>query len=106
MDWSSMKYPVTPDSRYFVVRGRLWRMTNPDLDEKTRTGLVKQLMKARRDVRTVKADSDQHAEAAAHRRRRGQAGTRRARSCLVERRRAGSEPAHGEKHPLRGLVRG
>ena len=62
-----MKYPVTPDSRYFVVRGKLWRMTNPDLDEKTRTGLVKQLMEARRDVRTAKTDSDQDAEAAAHR---------------------------------------
>jgi len=24
-----MKHPVTPDGRYFVVRGRLWRMSNP-----------------------------------------------------------------------------
>jgi hypothetical protein len=28
-----VKHPVTPDGRYFVVRGRLWRMTNPSLDE-------------------------------------------------------------------------
>ena len=28
-----MKHPVTPDGRYFVVRGRLWRMANPTLDE-------------------------------------------------------------------------
>jgi hypothetical protein len=26
-----VKHPVTPDGRYFVVRGRLWRMANPDL---------------------------------------------------------------------------
>ena len=24
-----MKHPVTPDGRYFVVRGRLWRLANP-----------------------------------------------------------------------------
>jgi hypothetical protein len=27
------RYAVTPDSRYFVVRGRLWRMSNPELSE-------------------------------------------------------------------------
>jgi hypothetical protein len=26
------EYPVTPDGRYFVVRGRLWRLSNPALD--------------------------------------------------------------------------
>jgi hypothetical protein len=35
-----VKYPVTPDGRYFVVRGRLWRMANPGLDEEERTGLI------------------------------------------------------------------
>jgi hypothetical protein len=24
-----VSHPVTPDDRYFVVRGRLWRMANP-----------------------------------------------------------------------------
>jgi hypothetical protein len=28
-----MTHPVTPDGRYFVVRGRLWRMANPGLDD-------------------------------------------------------------------------
>jgi hypothetical protein len=28
-----VKHPVTPDSRYFVVRTRLWRMANPGIDE-------------------------------------------------------------------------
>jgi hypothetical protein len=31
-----VKHPVTPDGRYFVVRGKLWRMANPGLDETTR----------------------------------------------------------------------
>ncbi|MCC8955173.1 hypothetical protein H8B02_17505 [Bradyrhizobium sp. Pear77] len=62
-----MKHPVTPDGRYFVVRGRLWRMANPELEEDERSRLVKRLMTARRAVRDAKADKDQDAEAAAHR---------------------------------------
>jgi hypothetical protein len=42
--------PVTPDGRYIVVRGRLWRRTNPHLDEAERQTLVVQLMDARRAV--------------------------------------------------------
>jgi hypothetical protein len=45
-----MPYPVTPDGRYFVVRGRLWRTTNPALPEQTRTRLTGELMTARRAV--------------------------------------------------------
>ena len=40
--------PVTPDGRYFVVRGRLWRCTNPALPEAARQPLVQALMAARR----------------------------------------------------------
>ena len=40
--------PITPDGRYFVVRGRLWRCLNPLLDEARRTELVSELMSARR----------------------------------------------------------
>jgi hypothetical protein len=61
-----VKYPVTPDGRYFVVRGRLWRMANPALGEAERTGLVGHLMKARRAVRDAKRNADPEAEAAAH----------------------------------------
>lgn len=43
-----MAYPVTPDGRYFVVRGRLWRCTNPGLAADLRTKLVRELMLARR----------------------------------------------------------
>lgn len=42
------QYPVTPDGRYFVVRGQLWRSSNPTLPEVERTALVKNLMAARR----------------------------------------------------------
>ncbi len=40
--------PVTPDRRYFVVRGRLWRCSNPGLSEAAREQLVSELMTARR----------------------------------------------------------
>ena len=57
---------MTPDGRYFVVRGRLWRMANPKLDEAKRANLVGRLMKARRAVRDAKRSADLKAEAAAH----------------------------------------
>ncbi|WP_211242225.1 hypothetical protein [Paracoccus gahaiensis] len=59
--------PVTPDQRYIVVRGRLWRAANPHLDEAQRADLVQQLMQARRAVKTARAASDPDAEDAAHR---------------------------------------
>ncbi len=43
--------PVTPDGRYFVVRGRLWRRTNPDLPTDVRERLVRDLMRARAALR-------------------------------------------------------
>jgi hypothetical protein len=45
-----MKYPVTPDGRYFVVRGRLWRTSNPALPPERRSVLTRELMDARRAV--------------------------------------------------------
>ncbi len=61
-----MKHAVTPDGRYFVVRGRLWRHGEPDLAEAERADLVGRLMAARRAVREAKKASDREAEAAAH----------------------------------------
>lgn len=58
---------MTPDGRYFVVRGRLWRTANPALDERERSQLVKRLMAARRAVRAAKKAADSEAEAEAHR---------------------------------------
>lgn len=48
-----MKERVTPDGRYFVVRGRLWRRANPDLSVERRESLVRELMNARRAVKTA-----------------------------------------------------
>jgi hypothetical protein len=41
----------TPDGRYLVVRGRLWRATNPHLPEPDKERLVHALMSARRQLR-------------------------------------------------------
>ena len=60
-----MDHPVTPDGRYIVVRGRLWRMANPALDEAERTDLVGRVMSARRAVRDAKGSADLEAEAVA-----------------------------------------
>lgn len=51
-------YPTTPDGRYFVVKGQLWRRTNPALDETERQRLVKELMTARREVKMAKKAED------------------------------------------------
>jgi hypothetical protein len=50
--------PVTPDGRYIVVRGRLWRRANPNLAEDERQALVDRLMTARRAVRSALASGD------------------------------------------------
>lgn len=60
------EYPVTPDGRYFVVRGRLWRRTNPALAPALRERLVKELMTARRAVAAARRQGDRSAEDAAH----------------------------------------
>ena len=49
---------TTPDGRYIVVRGRLWRAANPHLPDAVRDGLVRQLMDARRAVRAALRTSD------------------------------------------------
>ena len=59
------RYPVTPDGRYFVVRGRLWRTTDPGLAPDVRQTLVDALMRARRAVGLAKKSADAAAERAA-----------------------------------------
>lgn len=51
-------YPVTADGRYFVVKGQLWRCSNPALSEEERQHLVHDLMEARRAVKEAIASSD------------------------------------------------
>lgn len=64
-DKKSPPYPVTPDGRYFVVRGRLWRTTNPSLDEEARQSLTVELMRARRAVSSALRAGDSQQLAAA-----------------------------------------
>lgn len=59
------RYPVTPDGRYFVVRGRLWRTADPGLAPDVRQALVDALMRARRAVGVAKKAGDPAAERAA-----------------------------------------
>jgi len=67
-----MQYPVTPDGRYFVVRGRLWRMANPSLGTDERATLVAELMAARRDLQVDRpADVRAAAKARVDRAKRG-----------------------------------
>lgn len=62
---SASNYPNTPDGRYFVVKGRLWRTSNPDLAPDVRQALVNQLMTARRQVGVALKAGDKTAERAA-----------------------------------------
>lgn len=51
----------TPDGRYIIVRGRLWRAANPNLSEAERQHFVNTLMDARRAVKAAKASGDEDA---------------------------------------------
>ncbi len=62
-----MRYPATPDGRYFVVRGRLWRMSDPSLSAPEREALVRRLMAARRSVAEALRAKDAPALRAARR---------------------------------------
>ncbi|HEV7246191.1 MAG TPA: hypothetical protein VGN93_04290 [Shinella sp.] len=73
-------YPDTPDGRYFVVRGRLWRKSNPSLPAETRDRLVSELMSARRAVKDASGDPD---------------AMREARSCVND-----AKTALGERGPV------
>jgi hypothetical protein len=61
----SRQYPTTPDGRYFVVRDRLWRTTNPALAPELRQEWVDRLMRARRQVGLAKKAGDKEAERSA-----------------------------------------
>ncbi|MGN2244797.1 hypothetical protein ACFWZU_14970 [Frateuria sp. GZRR33] len=60
-----MKYPLTPDGRYLVVRGRLWRAANPHLAPDVREAWVRRLMAARRAVGAARRSQDADALALA-----------------------------------------
>ncbi len=66
-----MEHPLTPDGRYMVVRGRLWRVANPNLQPQKREALVSELMTARRQVKAAMASGDADALSAARKRVNG-----------------------------------
>jgi hypothetical protein len=68
MDATGKKNSVTPDGRYFVVRGRLWRCSDPRLTDDQRSQLTRELMNARRDKGCAMRAGD--AEARVHARGR------------------------------------
>ncbi|MCD9007059.1 hypothetical protein LDO31_12605 [Luteimonas sp. XNQY3] len=62
-----MPHLMTPDGRYLIVRGRLWRASNPHLPDAERQRLVDALMDARRAVKHSKQADDADALAQARR---------------------------------------
>ncbi|PVA08007.1 hypothetical protein [Thalassorhabdomicrobium marinisediminis] len=58
---SATRYPETPDGRYFVAKGRLWRKSDPALDEGARQAAVNDLMAARRAVRDARTEAETRA---------------------------------------------
>ncbi len=52
---------TTPDGRYIIVRGRLWRAANPALAPEQRQRLVEDLMSARRAVAKARRADDEAA---------------------------------------------
>ena len=58
----------TPDGRYLVVKGRLWRCANPHLPDPEYREQVKHLMAARRDVGKAKKSGDEQLERDARKR--------------------------------------
>lgn len=72
-------HPRTPDGRYFVVRGRLWRCTDPRLPDDVQTQLRSELMKARSAVSRALKQCDAAAE------REARARVRAAKLALGER---------------------
>jgi hypothetical protein len=106
MSGSPKAGPLTPDGRYLVVRGRLWRTSNPALSPERRQALVDALMAPGAPCARPWQDRRPERLAASARPgpgRQGRAG--RARSGVVGRRRAGPQSPHGAHHALCRMVR-
>lgn len=54
-------HPTTPDGRYFVAKGRLWRKTDPRLSDSERRAAIKALMQARRAIAQAEGEEDMRA---------------------------------------------
>ncbi len=51
-------HPATPDGRYFVSKGKLWRKTDPRLGDSERRAAIKAMMRARRDIALAATDAE------------------------------------------------
>lgn len=71
LDRARMTPLHTPDGRYIIVRGRLWRTSNPNLSAEVRDDLVQDLMEARRRVRTQDVDAKAQARRDVDKAKRG-----------------------------------
>jgi hypothetical protein len=56
---------TTPDGRYHVVQGRLWRAPNPALPAEAKVRHMRELLNGRRALKAAKASRDPAAIAAA-----------------------------------------
>lgn len=67
VDAMRLRHPVTPDGRYFLAHGKLWRRANPALPEHERARLVSELIRARCAAGHARRSGDAQAESAARR---------------------------------------
>ena len=56
---------TTPDGRYLVIQGRLWRAPNPTLPAQAKVKYTRDLLNGRRALKAAKASGDEEAIAAA-----------------------------------------
>lgn len=52
-------HSATPDGRYFVSKGQLWRKTDPRLDDGERRAAIKAMMQARRDISKAGTEAEE-----------------------------------------------
>ncbi|MBW8756274.1 MAG: hypothetical protein JF586_01565 [Burkholderiales bacterium] len=58
---------TTPDGRYIVVQGRLWRAANPTLSAERKIRYMRELLNGRRALKAAKLSGDEAAVVAARR---------------------------------------
>ena len=70
---------TTPDGRYLVIQGRLWRAPNPLLPAEAKVRYMRELLNGRRALKAAKTSGDEGSIAAARKL------VARAQVCLGER---------------------
>ena len=56
---------TTPDGRYIVIQGRLWRAANPSLSAEAKVRHMRELLNGRRALKAAKTSGDEAAITAA-----------------------------------------